>query len=103
MNTEGQITIRQWLNLTRAEKNTRIAAFRAADNALQANGDAEQTAGIDWETGTYLRLNRAVNDLWPTVPWWIRDPALPRTRLGALSFAASVAVVVLVAVWIAGR
>ena len=80
MNTEGQITIRQWFALPKAERRARAEAFREADEALQANGDAEQAAGIDWETDEYDRLNRRVNDLWPTVPWWVRDPALPSCR-----------------------
>ena len=77
LNTEGQITIRQWFALPKAERRARAEAFREADEALQANGDAEQAAGIDWETDEYDRLNRRVNDLWPTVPWSVRDPALP--------------------------
>src|SRR5690349_4798763 len=27
--------------------------------------------------GHRAALNGRVNDLWPTVPWWVRDPALP--------------------------
>jgi hypothetical protein len=73
----SQITIRHWFRLPKAERRARAEAFRAADEALQANGDAEQGAGIDWETETYHELNGRVNDLWPTVPWWVRAPALP--------------------------
>jgi hypothetical protein len=73
VNTSGQITVRQWFRLPKAERRRRAAAFREADEALQANGDAEQAAGIGWETDEYLRLNGRVNDLWPTVPWWCRQ------------------------------
>jgi len=67
-----QVTVRQWFRLPRAERKRRIAEFRAADEALQANSDAEFRAGIGHETEEYLRLNGRVNDLWPTVPWWNR-------------------------------
>jgi hypothetical protein len=103
VNTEGQITVRQWFRLPKAERQRRAAGFRAADEALQANGDAEQAAGIDWETDEYLRLNARVNDLWPAVPWWIRAPALPHpgSRRGAagyvLAAAAALAATVLIA------
>ena len=77
MNTNGQITVRQWFRLPKDERIRRAAAFREADGALQDNGDREKAGGICWETGEYLRLNGIVNDLWPTVPWWCRAPALP--------------------------
>jgi len=77
VNTQGQVTVREWFRLPKAERRARAETFRVADWALQANGDAEQAAGIDWETEEYLRLNHRVNDLWPTVPWWVRAPALP--------------------------
>ena len=67
MNTEGQITVRQWFRLTRHERAVRIAEFKTADNELQAYFPP----GRD-EDETYLRLNGRVNDLWPTVPWWWR-------------------------------
>ena len=77
MNKTGQITVRQWFALPKDERVRRAYAFRKADMALQDNGDREKAAGIDWETEEYLELNGRVNDLWPTVPWWCRDPALP--------------------------
>jgi hypothetical protein len=77
MNTSGQITVRGWFALPGPERRARAERFREADEALQANGDAEQAAGIGWETEEYHRLNGRVNDLWPTVPWWVRAPALP--------------------------
>ena len=77
MNTKGQVTVRQWFRLPKAERVRRAVAFRRADEALQDNGDAEQAAGIAWETEEYHRLNGRVNDLWPTVPWWVKAPALP--------------------------
>jgi len=77
VNTEGQITIRQWFALPKAERRARAETFRTADEALQANGDAERAAGVREETEEYHRLNGRVNDLWPTVVWWVRDPALP--------------------------
>ncbi len=67
MNTEGQITIRQWFRLPKAERQRRIAEFKAADEALQAY----RPPGRD-EDETYLRLNGKVNELWPSVPWWWR-------------------------------
>ena len=73
----SQVTIRQWFRLPKAERRARAEMFHEADGALQANGDAEQAAGIRWETDEYLRLNHRVNDLWPTVPWWVKAPALP--------------------------
>jgi hypothetical protein len=68
MNTSGQITIRQWFRLPKAERRRRIAGFRAADAALQAYRPPGRA-----EDETYLRLNGRVNDLWPGVPWWWRQ------------------------------
>jgi len=73
VNTCGQVTIRQWFRLPKAERQRRIAAFETADDALQANSEAERKAGIREETETYLNLNDKVNELWPTVPWWHRQ------------------------------
>jgi hypothetical protein len=67
VNTEGQITIRQWFRLPKYERAERIAEFKNADNELQAYFPP----GRD-EDEAYLRLNGRVNDLWPTVPWWWR-------------------------------
>ena len=64
----GQVTIRQWFALPKAERERRKAEFRAADDALQAYfppGGAEDE--------TYLRLIRRVDDLWATIPWWCRS------------------------------
>lgn len=62
-----QITVRQWLRLPKTERAERIAAFKTADEALQAyyppGGDEDET---------YLDLNGRVSDLWPGVPWWRR-------------------------------
>lgn len=75
MNTEGQVTIRQWFRLPRYERAARIAEFKNADNELQANSEAEYQANgrkpVE-ESERYLELNGRVNDLWPTVPWWWR-------------------------------
>ncbi len=68
----GQITVRQWFRLPRYERERRIAEFKNADNELQANGEAEDRAGVTEETELYHLLNGRVNDLWPTVPWWVR-------------------------------
>lgn len=97
MNTTGQITIRAWLALPPTERRERAAAFREADQALQANSIAQHAAGIDYETETYLVLNRRVNELWPTVPWWIRAPALPHpgTRTLAALYALAAAITVI--------
>ena len=68
MNKSGQVTVRQWFRLPKAERQRRVTEFRAADRTLQAyeppNGDEDET---------YLRFNGRVNDLWPTVPWWCRQ------------------------------
>jgi hypothetical protein len=66
VNTRRQVTIRQWFHLPKAVRKYRIAEFRAADAALQANSDREETEESN-------RLNDRVNDLWPTVPWWHRQ------------------------------
>jgi len=103
VNTAGQITVRQWFRLPKAERQRRVTEFREADEALQANGDAEQAAGIGWETDKYLRLNGTVNDLWPTVPWWVRDPALPHpgSRRGAAGYGLAAVAALVVTVLIA--
>jgi hypothetical protein len=88
VNSEGQITVREWFALPKAERRARAETFREADEALQANGDAEQAAGIDWETDEYHRLNHRVNDLWPTVPWWVKAPALPHVAADIARLAA---------------
>lgn len=72
MNTQGQITVRQWFRLPKDERVRRAAAFRGADGALQ---DYRPPDGDEDET--YLALNGRVNDLWPSVPWWVKAPALP--------------------------
>ncbi len=64
--TGTQVTVRQWFRLPRAERARRIAAFRAADEALQALSPHPE------DDETYLRLNAEVDRLWPTVPWWRR-------------------------------
>jgi hypothetical protein len=68
----GQVTARQWFRLPKYERERRAAEFRAADEALQINGEAEELAGVQDETETFHLLNGRVNDLWPTVPWWCR-------------------------------
>ena len=72
MNTSGQITVRQWFALPKAERERRAGEFQRADFALQVNSEAEQRAGVREETEMYHVLNGRVNDLWPTVPWWVR-------------------------------
>ena len=72
MNTEGQITVRQWFALPEAERRARAEMFRKADVELQAYYPPGRE-----EDEIYLWLNGRVNDLWPTVPWWVRSPALP--------------------------
>jgi hypothetical protein len=67
MSAPGQVTIRQWLRLPKAERAARIAAFKTADAELQAYFPPGRV-----EDETYLRVNGRVNDLWPTVPWWWR-------------------------------
>lgn len=69
MNTSGQITVREWFALPKAERRARAEAFRSADEALQANGDREETWESSW-------LNDRVGDLLPTVPWWVSAPAV---------------------------
>ena len=41
----SQVTVRQWFRLPRAERQWRIARFKAADTALQVNSEAERKAG----------------------------------------------------------
>jgi hypothetical protein len=103
MNTDRQITIRAWRALPRTERAARTELFHTADEALQANGDAEQAAGINWETSTYLDLNSRVNDLWPTVPWWVRSKALPETPASWAGLLTALIVVVTVAIWVSSR
>jgi hypothetical protein len=51
----------------------KIAAFREADAALQADYQRRLDNDGPWgEDETYLRLNGRVNDLWHTVPPWRR-------------------------------
>jgi hypothetical protein len=68
MNSASQITIREWFALPKAERHHRVARFRAADTELQQY----QPSGRQ-EDETYHLLNGALNDLWPTVPWWWRQ------------------------------
>ena len=68
----AQVTVREWFQLPRWERDRRKAEFRAADEALQINSYEEEKAGVREETETYHVLNGRVNDLWPTVPWWCR-------------------------------
>ncbi len=72
MNSSGQITVRQWFALPKSHRKIRVAQFRAADRALQENAKWERRLKIRGETQVYLNLNNRVNDLWPTVPWWVR-------------------------------
>jgi hypothetical protein len=97
VNTQGQITIRQWFKLPGAERGGRAQTFRDADEALQAY----EPPGRE-EDETYLRLNGRVNDLWPTVPWWIRAPALPHpgSRRGAALYVLGAVAVLVVTVMI---
>ena len=76
----GQVTIRQWFALPPAERQLRAVVYRAADDALQAYRNPDRV-----EDDTWHRLNDTLDDLEPTVPWWIREPALPHpgTRTGA--------------------
>jgi hypothetical protein len=67
VNTEGQVTVRQWFRLPACERGRRVTQFRAAGAALQAY----EPPGCE-EDEIYLRLNARINDLWPTVPWWWR-------------------------------
>lgn len=72
-NPDGhQVTAREWLALPRWERRHRADEFSAAAEALALNSEAEELAGIDEETETYHVLNGRVNDLWGTVPWWVR-------------------------------
>ena len=72
MNTVGQITIRQWFALPKAERERRAAEFHAADRALQAYRPPAGVPYSDDDPG-YVEFNGRVNDLWPTVPWWVRS------------------------------
>lgn len=52
------------------EEKTAIAELKAADKALNDNGDRERAAGIDWETDEYQRLNGIANEKATNVSWW---------------------------------
>ena len=67
MSITGQITIREWRRLPKAERECRIANYKEADAELQAYRPAGRA-----ETETYLALNGRVCDLSLTVPWWWR-------------------------------
>jgi len=71
----AQVTVREWFRLPKTERRDRIAEFKEADEALQANSQAEYEANgrnpVE-ESDRYHELNGRVNDLWPTVPWWWR-------------------------------
>ena len=49
------------------------AQLRAARQALAANSEREEAAGITRETGTFRRLNQAVVTAEGNVPWWRDD------------------------------
>jgi len=83
MNTEGQITIRQWFALPKAERRARAEAFREADEALQAYCPPWRE-----EDETYYRLNDRVGELLLTVPWWCSAPALPHVSADIARLAA---------------
>lgn len=51
------------------EEKQAVADLRAADKALNDNGDRERKAGIRHETDEYLRLNKAANEAAAKVPW----------------------------------
>ena len=52
------------------EEKTAVTRMHAADQALNDNGDRERTAGIDWETPEYQRLNKAANEAASKVSYW---------------------------------
>ena len=73
MNTQGQVTIRQWFRLPEWERRIRVAQFKAADQALQENAKWERRLRLSCcETQVNLNLSKRVNELWSTVPWWCR-------------------------------
>ena len=49
-----------------------VAAYRAADKALQDNAEHEQAVGIGWETEEFHRLNDEVWVAQRALPWWLR-------------------------------
>lgn len=57
---------------TRPTVRQLFGAYRAADKALQANGAAEEAAGITWETEEFLRLNSEAWAARDALPWWAR-------------------------------
>ena len=102
MNTSGQITVRQWFALPKAERQRRVTEFRAADRAMQACELGPE------EDELFDELNDRFWDLRPTVPWWAREPALPHpgSRHGAalctLGAVAALAVTVMIALSLTG-
>lgn len=57
---------------TRQERRAAVERYAEARRALDENSIAEYMAGIDYETGTFRRLNRDVWEAEPGVPWWHR-------------------------------
>jgi hypothetical protein len=72
MSTAAKITVRQWFALPKPERAHRIAAFRAADAALQSYDGPDGSGRFSDDDETYNVLNDRVNELWPTLPWWWR-------------------------------
>ena len=73
MNTQGQVTIRQWFRLPEWERRIRVAQFKAADQALRETAKWERRLKISGEkTQPRLNLEKRVDELRPTVPWWWR-------------------------------
>lgn len=54
------------------ETKAAIARLKTAREALHANSEREEAAGIREETPEYLRLNKAVLDAEQDVPWIFR-------------------------------
>ena len=73
MNTQGQVTIRQWFRLPKQHRRIRVAQFKAARRDLRETAKWERRLKISGEkTQPRLNLEKRVDELRPTVPWWWR-------------------------------
>ena len=74
MNTQGQVTIRQWFRLPKQHRRIRVAQFKAARQDLRETAKWERRLKISGEkTQPRLNLEKRVDELRPTVPWWCRQ------------------------------
>ena len=61
-----------WRKLPKEDRKERTTTFQGAVRELVQYGKVAKDAGIHDETPEYSRLNERVNDLWGSVPWYVR-------------------------------